>query len=148
MKLLLSVIVLLAILLVGAEARLGETKEQLEERYGKAGKEKDEGNIKFLVFDKDSFKITCYLRQNCVCIVSYSKKEQWTDDEIKQILNKNTNQGVEWKKIENSVNKFYYKTTDGARAAIYSILKKDLTILFQSEVQNLFDEKQKEIDAI
>jgi len=143
-------IVLLAALLVRAEARLGETKEQLEERYGKASTEEDTDNNKVMWFNKDPFKITCFLRGNSVYAISYKKKEKWTDDEIMQVLNKNSGQGVEWKKMSAGFNvtQVFYKTTDGQRVAVYSIFQDELMVSFQSEVQKEVDEKQKKIDAI
>jgi len=154
MKRLLSAIILLLILLVRAEARLGETKEQLEERYGKPSNEEDTNKNKVMWFDKDPFKITCFLRENKVYGISYKKKVKWTDEEIMQVLNKNTGQGVEWKKMSAGFNvtQIFYKTTDGLRVALYSIFEDNLMISFQSDVQKASEEaseeKKKNMDAL
>ena len=150
MRRLLPAIPLLLILLVRAEARLGETKEQLEERYGKASTEEDTDNNKVMWFNKDPFKITCFLRGNRVYAISYKKKEKWTDEEIMQVLNKNSGQGVEWKKMSAGLNvtQVFYKTTDGHRVAVYSIFEDELMVSFQSEVQKQVDENKKRMDAL
>ena len=150
MKRLLPAITLLLILLVRAEARLGESKEQLEERYGKAATEENDGADKVMMFLKDPFKITCFLRNNSSVGVTYKKNEKWSEDEIIQILNKNKPEGVKWEKVDIGfdVTKVIYKTTDGSRDAIYTIFSSELTVMYHSEVQKASEEKQKKMDAL
>ena len=81
-----------------AEARIGENREKIEERYGKPISEGPLPNgITLCVFRKDRFQISCYLKENKVVAIEYKKDKQMDDDEVKTLLEKNSD-GSPWDK--------------------------------------------------
>lgn len=93
-----------------AQARLGETREQLKARYGNptavpmpglgsntniVGAELGEGGLSCLVYEKDPYRIQCFFRDEFACTVQYFKsgfgeESKFTETEVEAILQKNS----------------------------------------------------------
>jgi len=146
---------LLAILLVEAAARLGETEAELAERYGKAEEEMGWGEDKILVFYKAPFRITCTLSKGRVRFITYKKDDDWTDDEIRKVLNKNSGQDVLWsspKVTGKNDGLFMYEAADGLKMAVYDKTNRMLSINYLSDaiegVKQKDRESQKSMNAL
>ena len=72
-----------------AEARLGETKEQVVERYGKPLKERAEGDWSSMLCLKDGYKFKFYLLNNKVELMTI-KNEDLTEKQVKMFLAENS----------------------------------------------------------
>jgi len=87
--------VLLAILFGGlaligtAEARLGESREQVIERYGKPLQERVEGDWASMLCSKDGNKYRFYILNNKVELITISK-EDLTEEQVKMFLRENS----------------------------------------------------------
>ncbi|NDA64387.1 MAG: hypothetical protein EBX50_20515 [Chitinophagia bacterium] len=71
-----------------AEARLGENKEQVIERYGKPLKERVEGDWSSMLCLKDGYKFRIYLLNNKVEMITI-KNEDLTEKQVKIFLAEN-----------------------------------------------------------
>lgn len=87
-----------------AVARLGETESELIARFGTPtgrsshsifaqGKRIDMGPV--IVFRQDEWSISCDLVDGKCMRISYSKPGDWSEDQIRLVLNTNT-QGASW----------------------------------------------------
>lgn len=87
-----------------AVARLGETEAELVNRFGEPklrskhhvtaqGKSWVLGPVLF--FKQDDWSIHCYMVEGRCMRISYAKPGDWTETQIQQVLNSNS-QGVRW----------------------------------------------------
>jgi len=72
-----------------AEARLGESKEQIIERYGKPLKERVEGDWNSMLCSKDGYRFRIYLLNNKVELITIIK-EDLTEEQVKKLLSENS----------------------------------------------------------
>ncbi|HTJ79719.1 MAG TPA: hypothetical protein VL357_12050 [Rariglobus sp.] len=120
-------ILLLGLIPLYAHARLGETPDQLQQRFGSPVMVyKDmiiaQGKMIELCpiysFKQDDWNITCHIIDGRSSKESYSKKGDWTDDQIQLVLSSNT-QGAKWTETSNPALKKLkreWKREDGATA--------------------------------
>jgi len=76
-----------------AEARLGENKEELENRFGKAVNREgiQDGDCRLFIFKVEQYEIGCFLRGGKTITIVYRKGgEKMTDNEIYTLLKKNS----------------------------------------------------------
>lgn len=99
-----TLLALAAICTSSAWARLGETEGELVARFGKEslrsnhsivtqGKSHTLGPVLF--FKQDDWSINCYLIDNKCMRISYAKPGDWSEDQIRLVLNSNS-QGAQW----------------------------------------------------
>lgn len=90
-----------------ASARLGETEAQLKARFGEPtmrgqhrisaqGKLRELGYL--LYFRQEDWSITCTVVDGRCMKISYSKRGDWTEEQIRTVLNSNT-QSAAWKEV-------------------------------------------------
>jgi ABC-type phosphate transport system substrate-binding protein len=121
------ILLLIFVMANNAFARLGETKAQLIERFGKPYVEFEQrhskhgftyavGNI--VAFQKDDWKIECLLISNQCAQVIYRKPGSWTDEQFKQLLFGNSGTNNWQEVVPKSPNKLFHtwKRSDGAMA--------------------------------
>lgn len=88
-----------------ARSHLGETERELFDHFGaphahsedsvlEEGKRKTVGQT--YIFDRDEWRIKCEMVDGRCMRISYSKPGDWTPDNIKQVLDSNS-QGAKWK---------------------------------------------------
>ena len=101
------------------------------------------------VFRKDRFQISCYLKENKVVAIEYKKDKQLDDDEVKTLLEKNSD-GSAWEKkniYQVDLNKQEYVAEKLKLEATYSILKKSLLISSQEVVNERNEKKKKDMEG-
>ena len=97
-----AVLLLLTLITPLASARVGETPEQLVERYGAIVKEKKDSESEYLTFLKGGVSINCVIRDGKTVAVLYDFFRPPSEDEIKTLLDANSG-GKKWKKDTSSV---------------------------------------------
>src|ERR1017187_9503916 len=105
-----------------AEARIGETIEQLKQRYGQPVKSEVNTNYKdayILTFQKAPFLITIYTRDGKAGWMYYEKETEITEDQVKEILSRNfPNTTMEDKGTKNGIHTWESKALDLAELDI------------------------------
>jgi hypothetical protein len=99
-KLLIVLIVVLLAFASQVEARLGETMEQCEKRYGKPTSSEEFGGIQGLAFKKNDFTIRVFIINGKCGMISYEKEGELINkplskEEIEKFLSSNS-QDFEW----------------------------------------------------
>ena len=114
-------LIVVGLILSNAQARLGETRNQLKARYGNptavpipmptpngignfnmVGAELGEGGLSCLVYRKDPYCIQCFFRDEFACTVQYFKfgsgeQTKFAETEVEAILEKNS--PGSWEKV-------------------------------------------------
>lgn len=99
-----SLVFMFGVLTVTASARLGDTEAELVKRFGEPtgrskhsiitqGKLLEMGPVLF--FKQDDWSISCDLVDGRCMRIGYSKPGDWTEDQIRLVLNTNS-QGAAW----------------------------------------------------
>jgi len=122
-----ALILLLGLIPLCAHARLGQTPDQLEQRFGEpVGSNNDmiiaQGKMialcLILTFKQDDWFISCHIIDGRSAQESYRKKGDWTEDQIQLVLTSNA-QGAKWTEITKPATKNLkreWQREDGATA--------------------------------
>ena len=99
MKIIQVILVVLLILMKNSEARIGETREQCEQRYGKSLGSKDS----YVIYHKNDYDIVVHFYNDYADQIVYDKPnhEPFSDREVKTLLEINSYER-EWKYIGNN----------------------------------------------
>lgn len=139
MKFLITAI--LALFILQAEARLGETKEQTEKRYGWSMQELESPakNLQVHCFEKLGYKIIVTFMDGISANETFTKvgDGSFSDAELEKLLESNTGDST-WEKVDQTkVIGKVWKRKDGKAWAVYQSIK----TLFSVRT-NEFDEYQ------
>lgn len=112
-----------------AEARLGETKEKCEERYGKPLKEEDVGDAHISAYKSQGYIFWISFLNGKVDWMIITKGKPWGDGETDIFITKNAlREGfVLAKEQSDSTSRIYYELSSG-RLALYQILQQELSL--------------------
>jgi hypothetical protein len=110
-----------------AEARLGETKEKCEERYGKPLKEEDVGDAQILAYKKGEYTFYISFLGGKADWMVIIKDKLWEVEEAKVFINKNaTSEGFVLRGEESSVN--LYLELSSRRIATFEPWRRELAL--------------------
>lgn len=147
MKVLPMVVLALALGCFGAQARLGETKEQLEARLGKPLSESNERGYKILLFKKENFSILCLLSDNKTVSIIYQKNLGFTESEVQAILEKNSTGGG-WVEFSNNDEATLWKEESSQRSALYDKKENKISFTLDKMVDRHRAEQKRALDSL
>ncbi len=110
MRYIASIVAIALLLPLSAWARLGETESGLTARFGQpTGRSRTVTSVQgktielgpSLLFRQDDWSIICDLIDGRCARISYSKRGEWTDDQIQAVLTANA-QGAKWTDVSNA----------------------------------------------
>jgi hypothetical protein len=132
-------------------ARIGETEDQCDNRYGKDFKpQKVDGG--YIFYEMDKYKIMVKIRYGKCTMIQYtSKNGQITESAIKQL--QSLNYQNPWLKPElNGVSVTITRSEDGNIFSTYESIGKSLQIVTKEEaeatVKELSDKDKKSLDGL
>jgi hypothetical protein len=133
--------------LVGtAEARLGESKEQVIERYGKPLKEEVDAPWGMMVCSKDGYNFSFFFLNGKVEVMMV-QKDELEEEEVKIFLNKNSSGAgfVEFKgDVLNFAQKIYVESESGKKG-VWVKLSNTLTLATEVGLKKGQEQIKKEL---